>query len=170
MEGTEWNCHDCSSHLSWLSVRCLSHWQLPGRAEHSRGVCCRVLGSLSEAHHFSSLESLPGSSGSPALCGQPHHQGISPSRRAPSLLCFHSALSLLKLCGVLECQEVFVENAGVPRFIVLCKYCLFFFLQPWCMEVPGPGIKPMPQLQQCWICNLHHTRTLGFLGFFCFVF
>lgn len=62
--------------LFWiLSVPCLSPWQLPGRTECSWRVCCWVLGSLPEAHLFCSLESLPGSAGSPPLRGQPHHQG-----------------------------------------------------------------------------------------------
>ena len=54
-------------------------------------------------------------------------------------------------------------------YVYVCPNFPFFFflfqLHPWHVEVPGPGIKselqlqPMPQLQQCWICNpLHQTR------------
>ena len=42
----------------------------------------------------------------------------------------------------------------------------FFWPHPWCVEVPGPRIKPMPQLQtalqlwQHWILNILHHRKL----------
>ena len=52
----------------------------------------------------------------------------------------------------------------------------FFWLCPWHMEVPGPGIKPMPQQQpkllqwQHWILNLlHHKQTLDMIHFFSFL-
>ena len=68
--------------------------QLPGRAERRWRVRSRVPGALPEAHRFRSLEGLPGGPRSPALRGQPHHQGVSarpslgasPEPRSPALL------------------------------------------------------------------------------------
>ena len=49
-------------------------------------------------------------------------------------------------------------------------FCFFFWLHPWHVKVPRPGIKPKPTEQPkslqrpCWMLNpLHHKRTLGLL-------
>ena len=64
----------------------------------------------------------------------------------------------------------------------LCAYYYFWWLHPWHVEVPGPGIEPAPQQWleplrwQCLFLNLLPTRILcqpSFLSlflFFCFFF
>ena len=60
----------------------------------------------------------------------------------------------LPWCGFLYFIN-FGRFLAIINFKILfwCSFLFFFFLHPWHMEVPRPGIESEPQLQQHWILN-----------------
>ena len=99
---------------------------------------------------------------SPTLCSLPFTGSFAfPFPFIPDI---HSAQMLSpqqKSYPASEVQYVFKLLHAVSSF--LPSFLPFFLAAAWHVEVPGPGIKPVPQLQQRQILNpLHHPGTSSF--------
>ena len=47
-------------------------------------------------------------------------------------------------------------------FVYFLLFLLSFWPHLWCVRVPGPGIRPVPQQWQCWVVyRLYHQGTLA---------
>ena len=82
---------------------------------------------------------------------------------------YWESFQTFKLCNMDKLTKVSHQVTKICFLLIILKcFChkkfffffFFFWLHPWHAEVPRPGIKPLPQQQQCQIFNpLSHKGT-----------